>query len=269
MPIKPYKNLLTYFTIITLMAILSSCSDKSRNVLFKSAQETADTVKTTYVVQAGKENVDNSLQIIKPGDQLFIQNLQNPALISGVGEANINVLNTSIAAGYRVETDGYVALPVLGRTKLGGMKRIEAERFLENRYKENLLNNPIITINITNAKVTLLGEIEKQGNYILTKEGTSLIDVLGESGGLNQRANKRNIKIIRGDRSNPEIIIVNLENVNTLADKKLVLQNNDIIYAEARGIFRASDNLNFANPFIQTGLVILNTALLIYTITRN
>ncbi len=268
MPLKLNKALFNTFCIFMFLLTLSSCSDKTRNVLFKSPQETADTVQTTYVVQAGTKS-ENSLQIIKPGDQLLIQNLQNPSLISGVSEGGGALLNTSYSTGYRVETDGYVALPVIGRTKLAGMKRIEAERFLENKYKENLLNNPIITIDITNARVTVLGEIEKQGNYILTKEGTSLIDIIGESGGLNQRANKRKIKIIRGDRTNPEVIIVNLENINTLADKKLILQNNDIIYAEARGIFRASDNLNFANPFIQTGLVILNTALLIYTITRN
>ncbi len=249
-------------TIITL----SSCSKKNTDSLFQSPQQVADTIKTTYTLQGSSNS--NKLQIIRPGDQLVIQNLQVKALIAGEAPSTGNNGTTNAFSGYRVDPEGFVALPVLGRVKLSNLTRIEAERFLEAKYKENLLNDPIITIDIINAKVTLLGEFQRQGNFNLVKEGTNLIELIGEAGGFNNRANKRRIKIIRGNVDNPEVILVNLENINSLADKKLVMQNNDIVYAETKKIYDRTDKLTVVSPVIQTILIVVNTAIIIYSITR-
>jgi len=113
-----------------------------------------------------------------------------------------------------------------------------------------------------------LGEFNKKGNFLLERENTNLIDILGEAGGITKTADPKTLKIIRGDKANPEIIYVNLNEVNSLASKKLVLQNNDIIYIQSTKGAALSERLQSFNSIIQPLLVIVNLAVLIFTLSK-
>jgi len=132
-------------------------------------------------------------------------------------------------------------------------------------YRKNVLVNPIIDLKITNLKVTVLGEIRAPGNYQLIKDKTSLVELLGQAGGLTDKANERTIKIIRGDPKKPQVMEIDLNKLTTLADPRIILQNNDIIYiAENRRAIK-NDQLQNLSTTIQPALIIFNTALVIYT----
>ncbi|RNL51118.1 SLBB domain-containing protein [Pedobacter jejuensis] len=131
-----------------------------------------------------------------------------------------------------------------------------------------LLKNPIIELNIVNLKVTLLGEFSKQGNFFIERENTTLIDIIGEAGGITKTADPKTLKIIRGDRNHPEIIYVNLSDINSLASKKLVLQNNDIIILQPTKSAALSEKLTSVNNVIQPILVVVNLGILILSLTR-
>src|SRR5690606_22979259 len=166
------------------------------------------------------------------------------------------------------EADGSVIVPVLGSVKLGGLNRLEAQELLTKLYSQELLKDPIITVTIVNYQITFLGEFNKQGNYTLQKEQNHLVQLIGEAGGLTNRANKRRIKIIRGDLSNPEVLVANLEDINSLSNPKLYLKNNDIIYAEPRGGFQFLDRINPATSLLGVGLSVINIYLLIQNLIK-
>lgn len=204
---------------------------------------------------------------IKPSDILQIRNLQNTRYLvsssGATGEAGSDQSQT-----FQVEEDGKVTLPVIGHVAVAGLSRYEAAQKIEQLYRDSLLKNPIIELKILNLKVTLLGEVKSPGNIPLTKENTTLIDVLGEAGGLTNNANETNIKIIRGDKANPEIIYADLSNIKTLGDPRITLQSNDIIYVmQNRKAIRDEKLQNFTT-LIQPSLLIFNTALIIYTLFR-
>jgi polysaccharide export outer membrane protein len=151
---------------------------------------------------------------------------------------------------------------------VAGLSRREATAKIEAIYKEKLLPDPIIDLSIVNLKVTLLGEFNKQGNFLLERDNTTLIDIIGEAGGITKTADPKTCKIIRGDRSNPEIIYVNLNDINSLASKKLTLQNNDIIVLQTTKGAALSERLQRFNNIVQPLLVVVNLAVLIFTISR-
>ncbi|HEY0896663.1 MAG TPA: SLBB domain-containing protein, partial [Sphingobacteriaceae bacterium] len=155
-----------------------------------------------------------------------------------------------------------------GTLPIAGMSRKEASYKIQSLYKQTLLKDPIIDISVINLKVTVLGEFTRQGNFLLEKENTSLIDIIGEAGGITSRANPKSLKIIRGDRLNPEIIYVNLKDINSLSNPKLILRNNDIIYMEPQGIYGTGERVQNFSTILQPVLLILNTALIIYNFTR-
>jgi polysaccharide export outer membrane protein len=139
-------------------------------------------------------------------------------------------------------------------------------KLIEDDYRKNVLKDPIIDLKITNLKVTLLGEVKAQGNYPLLKDKTNLVEMIGAAGGLTDRANEKNIKIIRGDPKNPQITEVDLSKTATLADPRLILQNDDIIYIAQNKRAVKNDQLQNINTTLQPALIILNTALIIYTL---
>jgi polysaccharide export outer membrane protein len=253
------KKLIILYCAFSIMFASFSCSYKQQQALFEN-KITADTIKNKPFTLAGYQ--------IKPQDLLQIRNLQNRKYI--VDETVSNKATTSGDSNgqtYQVEEDGTVALPILGHVKVAGLTRIEAANQIETLYRKEL-RDPIIELKIINLKVTLLGEVRNQGIYNLVKDHTSLIEIIGEAGGLTEKASSKKVKIIRGDMQAPQVIEVDLSNIRTLSDTRIILQNNDIIYIAQNKQAIRSDKLQSMSAVLQPVITLLNTALIIYTLTR-
>jgi len=262
-----FSTHLIYVSLALAVFILSSCSYKQQQLLCKERGIAPDTSSKSSASQGS----GTSEYRIRPQDILQIRNLQNIKYIveetpTATTSGNSSSMVTSQGQTFQVEDDGNVALPVIGRIKVAGLTRTEAMKLIEDDYRKNVLKDPIIELKITNLKVTLLGEVKAQGNYPLVKDKTNLVEMIGAAGGLTDKANEKNIKIIRGDPKNPQITEVDLSKTSTLADPKLILQNDDIIYIAQNKRAVKSDQLQNINTTLQPALIILNTALIIYTL---
>lgn len=261
--------------IIILCTILSSCSVRKQHSLFNAPTDiVTDTIKQVYVVN--DQGLSDVYYKIKANDQLAIRNVQNPefgatnntsTIISGSNSNSQSGSSQNVLA-YAVEPDGMVNLPAIGRVEVAGLTRREATIKIQDIYKSKLLKDPIIELTVVNLKVTLLGEFGKQGNFYLEKDNTDLIEIIGEAGGITKTADPKSLKIIRGERSHPEIIYVNLNDINSLASKKLILQNNDIIVIQQTKGQALSERLQSFNNIVQPLLVVVNLATLIFALTR-
>jgi len=259
-----------------LVLVFGSCSYKQQQVLFERQAQIIDTTK----ISEANNGVGTSDYHIRSQDILQIRNLQNakyivdetPTAVSPAsgGAAAVGGSGGGGSAGegqtYQVEDDGTVALPLIGHVMVAGLTRAEAQKKIEGIYSKDVLVNPIIDLKITNLKVTILGEIRIQGNYPLVKDKTNLVELIGAAGGLTEKANEKDIKIVRGDPKNPQVTVVDLSNIKTLADPRIILQNNDIIYIAQNKRAIKSDQLQTVTTTLQPALIILNTALIIYTL---
>nr|WP_294949855.1 polysaccharide biosynthesis/export family protein [uncultured Mucilaginibacter sp.] len=222
-----------------------------------SLPQTALAVKSTYRIQ--------------PRDVLQIRNLQNikyivddlPSSTSGGGGGSVSQGQT-----FEVDEDGIVALPVIGHITVAGLTRVEATKKIEGLYRTELLKDPILELKVVNLKVTLFGEAAAQGNFPLVKDNTTLVELIGQAGGLTTNANEKNIKIIRGTGQQKTVVEVDLGDVNSISDPRTILQNGDIIYIAQNKRAIRNDKLQNLNTFIQPALILLNTALIFITLTK-
>lgn len=244
--------------------IFNACSYKTRNVLFQSNQKiNLDSVRTVYVVQKGI-GVNFGPHHIEPGDRLEIKNLSNPQLISG----ELSTSDVSTEQNYQVGVDGFVTVPIIGRVNLTGLTIIEASKRLQELYTKSELVNPVIEVKIVNLQATVLGEVHNPGNFILEHEETNLIQLLGQAGGTDPRADLRQIKIVRGDKTNPQILLVNLRNSNTLKDPRLIIQNHDVVYVEPGKLNGTGDQLQGFTSILQPLLLVLNVLVLVIALRK-
>lgn len=270
------KGIFLIFPVLIVL-LFGACSARKERSLFNAKSDiVTDTIKQVYVVN--DQGISDAYYKIKVNDRLAIRNVQNPefgatgstagpsSLSSGSQGGSSGSINNTLS--YPVDLDGLVNLPAIGKVEVIGLSRREAALKIQDLYAKQLLRNPIIELSVVNLKVTLLGEFGKQGNFLLERENTTLIDIIGEAGGITKTADPKTLKIIRGDRANPELIYVNLNDINSLASRKLILQNNDIIVLQQTKSSATTEKLQSYNNILQPLLVVVNLAVLIFTVSR-
>ncbi|MGM9477300.1 polysaccharide biosynthesis/export family protein [Pedobacter sp. GSP4] len=270
----PTKAILKFLCIFLISITFIGCAARKEHSLFNAPSDiVTDTIKQVYVVN--DQGISDAYYKIRVNDQLAVRNVQNKEFgaLPSAGNTSSNVQNTvsgniNNVLSYPVDIDGKVNLPAIGKVEVLGLSRREAALKIQDLYAKQLLRDPIIELSVVNLKVTLLGEFSKQGNFLLERENTTLIDIIGEAGGINKTADPKTLKIIRGDRSHPEIIYVNLNDINSLASKKLTLQNNDLIVLQQTKSSAITEKLASVNNIVQPILVVVNLAVLILSFTR-
>lgn len=257
------KNLLYSLLLFTAFLSTSCGSLRKGNNLFQSEYDKfADTAKSVYVANPSVHQ--DTFYHIKPFDLVGVRNLQNPIGLV----ASSSATQTEATSIFRSDQYGNISLPVVGVVNINGLTTFSAAAKIQKIYGEKLLKNPIIEVIVVSRKVTLLGEVSKAGIYSIDTENFNLIDLIGRAGSFLPSANPKGIKIIRGDRKNPEIIYINLKDIRALSSDKLALQSEDIIYVPTRGIYSANEDLKSFSGLLQPGILILNALVLLYTISR-
>lgn len=150
---------------------------------------------------------------------------------------------------YLVEHDGMANFPVIGRVLIEGLTIKEAEEKLENMFAE-YYQKPFVKIAVTNRRVIVFSGGSETGRVIyLTEENYTLIEALAQSGGISDVGKAYNIKLIRGDLSDPEIYMFSLANINDFKNVNFLLEANDIIYVETKPRY-ASRIMTEISPYL-------------------
>jgi polysaccharide export outer membrane protein len=256
------RQLIFSYIILAAIFICTSCSDRQYQTLFQEKKSISDTLSQQSPVTLSEYH-------IKSQDILEIRNLQNSKSIVDLNPST-TVVNSQGSAStqpetFQVEEDGTVALTGLGHVQVAGLTRFEAQKMIESLYHKSVLKDPIIALKIVNLKVTILGEIKSQGNYPLIKDKTTLVELIGEAGGLTDKANEKNVKIIRGTEKKPKVIEIDLNNIRSINDPSTILQSGDIIYVAQSGRAARGDNLQNFSTLFQPVLILFNTVLIIFT----
>jgi len=241
--LKPTKTYTSQILLLLALLVLASCSYKRKNVLFKTPKK-IKTREAVYIYSPDSnkaKNYDNYRHRIKPGDRILINFLNNYDIGSAAGQSATSTANTQGNAerGYLVNYDSTITLPLIGRTNIVGLTRLEAAKRLELEYGKYVIN-PIIEVNIASLAVTVLGEVGTPGKILLDKENTTLVDVIALSGGIKDVGRKNKIKIIRGN----EVIMVDLRDIKALHNNAIKIQDGDIVYVQPFGIKAQTEALN-------------------------
>ncbi|MDN5288719.1 MAG: Polysaccharide export outer membrane protein [Mucilaginibacter sp.] len=266
---KLLKFLPIAFTVSVFVVFLSSCSYKQNQAYFE---------RNSREVEAGVK-ADNYQPIeykVKAGDILQVRNLQSIKLITDdasstgtTGSAPSGGGSASAGLEYQVDNDGAIAVPVIGRVPVAGLSKLEIAKKLDGLYRKNVLKNPIIDVKIINLKVTLMGEVKKPGNYPLLNDETTLMEMLGEAGGLTDKGNEKKVRIVRGGGlQSKQTIEVDLSDVASLSNPTTIMQNQDIIYVEQNRRAIRNEKLQNITTIAQPALLMLNTALIILTLRK-
>ncbi|MDT8443621.1 MAG: polysaccharide biosynthesis/export family protein [Desulfuromonadales bacterium] len=217
------------FLIVLMGVFLLSACTRYENYAAGTALDINDTA--AGVIEAENVSVaapiDDSPEIteyiIGPGDVISVHvpgMVENTARVSYAGNE---------AGGFRVNTDGSIFLPHVGRVEVAGLSVTQLQEKLIGIFKE-FIKNPILTVEIIEFKsqpVYLLGQFNRPGLFYLDRP-TELLHGLALGGGLKSDANMRGARMVRNDRIQP-VDIYELLHRNDLS-QNIQLHSGDTIY---------------------------------------
>jgi polysaccharide biosynthesis/export protein len=148
----------------------------------------------------------------------------------------------------RVDAKGTVNLPLVGEIRVFGQTLSQAERTVENAYKNGrFLRNPEVTIAVEEyapREVSIQGQVKNPGRYPLPVESTmSVLDLVTRAGGFTDTAQGTAVRVTRilPDGStrvitlDVESLIKGRSNAKTNEDNNaLLLEPDDIVYVPER-----------------------------------
>ena len=108
--------------------------------------------------------------------------------------------NAELTRTVPVRPDGRISLPLINDVSVVGLTPLQVRQVLLDRYREfdKAIELSVMVQEINNFKVTLLGKIGKPGRYRL-KGPTTILELVGEAGGLAEYADQENIVIMRAE----------------------------------------------------------------------
>ena len=174
--------------------------------------------------------------IIKPNDHLYITvksyNEYDITLLSGSqNEMRITNSQSTHLIGYNVDDDGYLNYPVAGMVKVSGLTLHEAEKLLESKLM-GFFTNPNVSIKFLSKTITILGEVNRPGQYEFTKDHINIFQALGLASDLTESGNRKEVIIFRQNEDELKRGIINLKDQETLVSEYFYIKPNDIIYVK-------------------------------------
>jgi len=142
------------------------------------------------------------------------------------------LLNQVNVIKYNIRKDSLVELPIIGEVNLVGKTIIVAEHFLEELYSKYYVD-PFINLRINSRRVIIFPGTGSSAKVVpLIYNNTSLIEALALVGGISDKGKAKKIKLIRKDKDQYLIYLIDLSTIKGLNDASMILQSNDIIYVE-------------------------------------
>lgn len=133
----------------------------------------------------------------------------------------------------RVDPNGEVTVPKLGKVAVGGLTVAETEQTLQARFGKSIVN-PLVTVQVLNKEVTVLGEVNSPGKLVLDKDRTTLVQVLGRAGDFSNYADKRYVKVLRQQGSKVEESRFDLTRMDTYVQSNTLILPGDVVYVPAK-----------------------------------
>ncbi len=230
------RRSLSIIFVASLFCIIFSCKVKEDIDYMKNIEQTAinKSIQTsTFTIQPGDQLMisvtakDND--VVKP----FNQNYSSSDISQfSLSSTNLPVQGQSSVSGpsYLVDSKGNIQYPIIGELNTSG-KTIEQFRDILKERLKQYIKEPGVNVRNTNFKVTVLGEVNKTGTYLIPDgQSMTILGILGMAGDLTIYGQRKNILVIRnidGSTSKEYIDITNAEFINS---PYYYVKQNDVIY---------------------------------------
>lgn len=135
--------------------------------------------------------------ILSPNDIVLVKVFEDPDLDSQ----------------HRISQDGTINFPLIGVVQISGRTVTQAANTIRDRLLKGYLRNPQVRVNViqyASRRITILGQVEKPGSYVLpSEEHVDLLEAIAMAGGFTRLADEGKVLVRRNINGVETILKVN------------------------------------------------------------
>ena len=233
-----------FCVFLCLIAFLASCS-APKEVLYLQD-----------IASIKEENIDKNYEVIIHKDDLLaiLVNSKDPELALPF---NMPVVTYQIGAqttaqqrllGYLVDQNGDIDFPILGKIHVEGLTRMQVTELIKQKLmSEDLIKDPIVTVQFLNFKVSVMGEVTRPGTFDISGDRITLLEALSMAGDLTIYGRRDRVAVIREKDGKRRILYHDLRSSDIFQSPCYYLQQNDIVYVEPNKAKTGQSRINSNN----------------------
>ena len=230
---------LTHFLLAAVAVVLLASCKTPKNVAYIQNSDYIDYTKSEYLYDARimpKDILTITVSTVNPDASapfnLLVRNTLNST--GSITNSSGGVLQT-----YLVDNQGCIDFPVVGTLQVGGLTKAMCEKLIHDKIQRfmNAEENPIVTVRMSNYKISVLGEVNHPGMFTVSNEKINIFEALAKAGDLSIYGVRDHVKLIRENaKGRKEIHTVNLNDADIVNSPYYYLQQNDVLYVEPNSV---------------------------------
>lgn len=222
--------------VILAVMLLASCAARKEFVYLNDMIQGESYSVNTALGTIVHENDRLSINVTCKNPELAVpfNNLTGAYMVATDG--TVRTAGVDMAElGYRVDEEGYIVFPILGKISVAGKSLKEISELIENMIKaENYLSDPEVTIEFLNFKYTVLGAVSNKGTYSVEGDKITIIEAIAKAGDVTKDARLDKIAVIRMVDGKQQIFYNDIRTADIFMSPTYYLQQNDIVYVEPK-----------------------------------
>ena len=258
-------------------ALLSSCATPKEVVYFQDLQQTDGTLAAVQAKEIRVRPDDKISIIVNSRDPQLTDLFNLPYVSRQLGQTLRSVTSTygqsQGVSGYTVDSDGNIDFPVLGKIHVEGMTREEIGRCIKDELiGQDLVKDPIVTVEFMNLTVSVMGEVAKPGRYAIERDRITILDALSMAGDLTIYGRRDAVMVQRMEGDTLQVYQLNLVSGQDVYNSPaFYLQQNDLVYVAPNDVkVREStvngNNIRSTSFWISLGSLLTSVAVLVTNI---
>lgn len=258
------KKFFMYVACATILVLFFSCSTKNVAYFKNSSSVNLEASRVLYDARIMPKDILTITVSTSDQDAAVPFNMTVPTPLT---QGQRSTYSQALLQSYLVDNNGNIDFPRVGQVHVGGLTKSEAERVILNKIKPYMseVEIPIVTVRMSNYKISVLGEVNRPGMYTVSNEKISILEALAQAGDLTIYGVRNNVKLIREDSTGMKSIhVLNLNDANLINSPYYYLQQNDIVYVEPNKVKAQNSSVGSMTTlwFSATSILISLTSLL-------
>ena len=257
-----------FLALIAITFIFGACSSP-KNVAYIQNSDDVDYARSAFLYDARimpKDILTITVNTVNPEASAPFNLTVASELNTSGGKARLNTSGQTLQT-YLVDNKGCIEFPVLGTLEVGGLTKSLCEKMIHDKLLRymNATENPIVTVRMSNYKISVLGEVNRPGMFTVGNEKINIFEALAQAGDLSIYGVRDKVKLIReNEKGLKEVHTLNLNDAEIINSPYYYLQQNDVVYVEPNKVKAKNSSIGQSTTlwFTATSILISLTSLL-------
>ena len=238
-----------FLTLLLGIMLLTSCNTSKEILYFQ------DIVVNQPEVIEGARDIT-----VQPKDQISITvsskdpqlaalfNLTRVQYRAGAADLRSSGNNGEIS-GYTLDDKGNIDFPVIGTLHIAGMTKSQIAALIKKRLiAEDLVKDPVVTVEYMNLCISVLGEVTQPGRYSIDRDKVTVLDAISMAGDLTIYGKREKVLVLREENGVQHVYGINLCSAEHLYTSPVYyLRQNDVVYVEPNNVRARQSTVNGNN----------------------